>query len=81
MQPREELKAVYNYEDGSLLSFTQAKNMGLKCFYDLPIGYWRAALKLLKNERERMPDWADTLTNFEDSEEKADSKRQGTEFG
>jgi glycosyltransferase involved in cell wall biosynthesis len=64
------VKAVYNYEDGSLLSFTQAKNMGLKCFYDLPIGYWRAALKLLKNERERMPDWADTLTNFEDSEEK-----------
>jgi glycosyltransferase involved in cell wall biosynthesis len=68
------VEAVYNYEDGSLLSFIQAKKIGLKCFYDLPIGYWRAALKLLKNERERLPEWASTLINFEDSEEKLNRK-------
>jgi len=68
------VEAVYHYEDGSLFTFSQAKKIGLKCFYDLPIGYWRAALKLLKGERERFPDWAVTLTNFEDSEEKLNRK-------
>lgn len=68
------VEAVYNYEDGSLISFLQAKKIGLKCFYDLPIGYWRAGLKLLSEERERFPDWAITLTNFEDSEEKLKRK-------
>jgi hypothetical protein len=32
------VEAVYHYEDGSLFTFSQAKKIGLKCFYDLPIG-------------------------------------------
>jgi len=62
--------AVYGYEDASIFSFQEAKRLGLQCFYDLPIGYWRAAHRILKLEQERLPQWATTLTAFEDSKEK-----------
>ncbi|MEO7216461.1 glycosyltransferase family 4 protein [Mucilaginibacter sp.] len=62
--------AVYAYEDGALQSFRQAKQQGIKCIYDLPIGYWRAARVMLGAERERWPDWAPTLTGLRDSEAK-----------
>lgn len=62
--------AVYAYEDGALFSFREAKKLGLQCLYDLPIGYWRAARRLLDVERERWPDWVPTLTGFGDSESK-----------
>lgn len=62
--------AVYAYEDGALFSFREAKKRQLECLYDLPIGYWRAAKRLLETERERWPDWAPTLTGLEDSEDK-----------
>jgi glycosyltransferase involved in cell wall biosynthesis len=61
---------VYAFEDGALESLTAAKELGLSGFYDLPIGYWRAARKLLEGEFERMPEWASTLTGFKDSTEK-----------
>lgn len=62
--------AVYAYEDGALFSFREAKKLQLQCLYDLPIGYWRTAKRLLKIESERWPEWAATLTGLEDSEEK-----------
>ncbi|MXV17446.1 glycosyltransferase family 4 protein [Hufsiella ginkgonis] len=64
------VKAVYAYEDEALLSFREAKKHGIKCLYDLPIGYWRTARALLERERERWPEWAVTLTGFKDSEAK-----------
>lgn len=64
------VSAVYAYEDGAYFSFPEAKHLGLQCFYDLPIGYWRAARKLMEPERERWPDWIPTLTGFADSEAK-----------
>ncbi|MBD1393307.1 glycosyltransferase family 4 protein [Mucilaginibacter glaciei] len=64
------INAVYAYEDAAELTFNAAKSHGLECLYDLPIGYWRAARRLLKNESERRPEWAGTLTTFKDSEAK-----------
>jgi glycosyltransferase involved in cell wall biosynthesis len=61
---------VYGYEDTVLSTFQQAKKMGLTCLYDLPIGYWRAAHRLLDEERERWPQWIPSLTGLKDSEEK-----------
>jgi glycosyltransferase involved in cell wall biosynthesis len=66
----EGVTAVYAYEDGALATFKAAKNLGLECIYDLPIGYWRAARDLLKAEQERWPEWAGTITGFRDSEAK-----------
>ena len=74
------IKAVYAYEDGAVQSFRAAKNKGLQCFYDLPIGYWRTARKLLSEEREKQRDWAVTLTGFRDSEAKLKQKDEELEL-
>jgi glycosyltransferase involved in cell wall biosynthesis len=66
--------SVYAYEDGALYSFREAKKQQLDCLYDLPIGYWRSARKLLGVERERWPEWAPTITGFLDSAEKLEHK-------
>ncbi len=65
---------VYAYEDGAAHSFREAKKRGLRTFYDLPIGYWRAARQLLGEEAERHPEWASTLIGNEDSEAKTARK-------
>lgn len=65
-----EVNAIYAYEDGALNSFIQAKHLNIKCLYDLPIGYWRSSRRLMEHERERWPDWASTLTGFNDSDAK-----------
>jgi len=66
--------AIYAYEDVAEFSFRQAKKMGLQCLYDMPIGYWRAARRLLEIERERWPEWESTLTGFRDSKIKVTRK-------
>lgn len=64
------LTGVYAGEDGACETFRQAQRLGLKRFYDLPIGYWRAAQALYAEEREREPEWAGTLTGTQDSSAK-----------
>lgn len=61
------LTGVYAGEDGAQDTFRRAKQRGLHCFYDLPIGYWRAAQTLYAEERARQPEWAATLTGTRDS--------------
>ena len=67
---KNDLQAVYAYEDGALYTFSAAKELGIACIYDLPIGYWKSARQLLKEEFEANPDWSSTLTGFSDSSEK-----------
>lgn len=70
------LAAVYAYEDGALSTFKQAKQLGLKCIYDLPIGYWKSARLLMQKEFDLNPNWSGTLTGFNDSDEKLNKKDQ-----
>ena len=65
---------VYAYEDGAAVTFREAKKRGLPTYYDLPIGYWRAARELLLEEAERVPAWASTLIGNEDSAAKTARK-------
>lgn len=74
-----ETSGIYAYEDGALAAFTRARELGMTCFYDLPIGYWRTARRLLEAERLRWPDWVPTLTGLLDSHEK--TCRKDTELG
>jgi glycosyltransferase involved in cell wall biosynthesis len=75
------VNAVYGYEDGALNTFRQAKKLGLKCIYDLPIAYWATSRKLLQEEAERLPDWAQTLGGgVNDSEEKLRRKTEELEL-
>jgi len=68
------VNAVYAYEDGAEFTFEKAKKYNIKCFYDLPTGYWKASRKLLDEEIARRPEWKDTFTGFKDSTEKLDRK-------
>jgi len=61
---------IYAYEDSALDSFRVASEHGIGRLYDLPIGYWRAGQKIFAEEREREPEWAETLTGTRDSMEK-----------
>jgi glycosyltransferase involved in cell wall biosynthesis len=65
---------VYAYEDAATLSFKEAKRLGLKCFYDLPTGYWRAKLRILELEKQRFPEWQNTFLGLRDSQGKLDRK-------
>lgn len=65
-----DLRGVYAYEDGALATFQAARAAGLRCIYDLPIGYWRVAQRLFAEEAERVPEWAATLTGRDDGAEK-----------
>lgn len=67
---RSKPSGVYSYEDGAVHNFRVAKQIGAKCFYDLPIGYWRAARRILRDEAQRRPQWSSTLSGLQDSEEK-----------
>jgi len=68
------VQAVYAYEDGALHIFEAAQSLCLRCIYDLPIGYWRAAQQIFAQERELQPAWACTLTGLADSASKLSRK-------
>lgn len=70
------VRAVYCYEDGALETFRSAKKNGVKCIYDLPIGYWRAGHKIMQEEVARRPDWGPTMLGLQDSKEKLDRKEE-----
>lgn len=76
-----ELKAVYAYEDGALKTFIKAKELGLKCIYDLPIAYWETGRQLMMEDSERLPHWAQTLGGgIKDSKEKLEKKTRELEL-
>jgi len=68
--------AVYCYEDAAFYTFSAAKKLGLKCFYDLPIAYWETSQKLLHEEGERLPEWEPTLVGTRDSQAKLERKTE-----
>jgi glycosyltransferase involved in cell wall biosynthesis len=71
---RNGIEGVYAYEDGAFITFTKAKKLGLKCIYDLPIGYYKSARFLMQQEFESNPEWSSTLTGFNDSQTKLNNK-------
>ena len=70
------LSAVYCYEDAAFHTFKAAKQLGLKCFYDLPIAYWETTQRLLREEAERLPAWEPTLVGNRDSQTKLQYKAE-----
>jgi glycosyltransferase involved in cell wall biosynthesis len=71
---KKNIDSIYCYEDGAIQSFRVAKNRGVDCLYDLPIGYWRSARNLLEEERKARPEWANTIVGFKDSYKKLQKK-------
>jgi len=71
-----QLRAVFSYEDAALQTFQAAQKLGLRRFYDLPIGYWRSGHEIFEEECELQPEWACTLTGLADSPAKLERKDQ-----
>ena len=67
---RLKVRAIYAYEDCAERSFATARQLGLRCIYDLPIAYWETAQRLLQQEAQRYPEWEPTLGATRDSAEK-----------
>ena len=70
LKSRHKATGVFVYEDGALDTLKAAQQLGLDRIYELPIGYWKAGHQIFKEEKERKPDWASTLTGLKDSPEK-----------
>lgn len=68
------IRRVYAGEDFALETFKAAHERGLSRIYELPIGYWRAARAIYRDEAEREPEWACTLGGLNDSEAKLERK-------
>jgi glycosyltransferase involved in cell wall biosynthesis len=65
---------VYCYEDSALATFRAAGRMGIKRYYELPILYFEASQKLLREEAARYPEWEPTLLATRDSDAKLERK-------
>jgi len=61
---------IYAYENGAYHSFRRAKELGLKCYYELPSVHWRKVHDLLKPQYEKHTQWRNTLNVFNDTGEK-----------
>lgn len=70
LQQRHRFSHVYLGEDFARQTFAEAERQGLTRLYDLPIGYWRAAHQIYREEAELQPAWAATLEGMNDSPEK-----------
>lgn len=74
------LRAVYTVEDCALETFRAARERGWRCYYDLPIGFWRAGHAIYREEAEREPEWAPTLGGIQDGAAKLQRKDEELQF-
>ncbi len=77
---RQEIRAVYAYEDCALQLFETARALNVRRVYDLPIAYWETAQKLLREEVARYPEWEPTLGGTQDSAAKLERKTRELEL-
>lgn len=74
------IRGVYCYEDGALESFQAAREQGLICFYDQPVGYFKTARRIFSEEKEHVPAFAPTIPGLKDSETKLERKARELEL-
>ena len=74
------VSCVHGYEDGAAHSFLRAKELGIRCSYELPIAHWATSRQLLAKEAERYPEWIPTLDSISENEEKLYRKEQELEL-
>jgi glycosyltransferase involved in cell wall biosynthesis len=71
---RQEIRAVYTYEDSALASLQMARKLGKLGIYELPIAYGPHARHVLQGEALKRPDWAFTMEGLIDSNAKMKRK-------
>jgi starch synthase len=56
------INIVYAYEDQAATTFQVAKERGIRCFYDLPIMFYRSAWQIQAEEAQLFPELRPSLT-------------------
>ncbi len=74
------LSGVISGEDGCFEIFRVASRHGIKKFYELPIGYYQSARKIILDEEELCPEFASLLPGVDDSAEKLERKKMEAEM-
>ena len=74
------ISCVHGYEDGAAHTFQRAKELGIRCSYELPIAHWATSRRLLAKEAERYPEWIPTLDSISENEGKLYRKEQELEL-
>lgn len=75
-----EVNAVYAYEDGAAATFRQAKKMGITCFYDLPIPFYRTIAEIHRTEAQLFPDLTSVLRAIHEPASKIERKQQESQL-
>jgi starch synthase len=70
------LTGVYAYEDGAAETFSVAKQQGIKCFYDLPIVFYRQSQQIQQEEAELYPELAHCLQSIQEPAWKLERKER-----
>ncbi|MGK7929564.1 MAG: glycosyltransferase family 4 protein [Spirulina sp.] len=70
------LTGVYAYEDGAAETFSIAKPQGIKCFYDLPIVFYRQSQHIQQEEAELFPELAHCLQSLQEPAWKLERKER-----
>ncbi|WP_017300731.1 glycosyltransferase family 4 protein [Nodosilinea nodulosa] len=70
------LEAVYAYEDGAASTFQSAKQRGIRCFYELPIVFHRAARQIQQDEANLFPEFSPSLQAIHEPLWKLERKEQ-----
>ncbi|MBP0019981.1 MAG: glycosyltransferase family 4 protein [Cyanobacteria bacterium SBLK] len=70
------LAGVYAYEDGAAETFSVAKQRGIKCFYDLPIVFYRQSQQIQQEEAELFPELAHCLQSIQEPVWKLERKER-----
>ena len=74
------INAVYAYEDEAATTFSMAKQRNIRCFYDLPIPYYKTSQRIQAEEGERFPELKPAILAIQEPDWKLERKQQEIEL-
>lgn len=77
---RQNISAIYAYEDGAADTFLEAKQRHIFCFYDLPIAFHLTSRRIQTEEAELFPELAATMPAVQEPEWKIERKNREVEL-
>lgn len=63
------IDAVYGFPFGSEPIFNEARKHGIKCLYEQTTGYYKSLKEITNKEKSVNPDWAKSITIYEEPQE------------
>lgn len=69
LKKQKNIDAVYGFPFGSEPIFNEARKHDIKCIYEQTTGYYKSLKKITDTEKTNNPDWAKTITIYEEPQE------------